>query len=109
MKWLDNLTGWWQSGWDAIIDWVVELLNKFESGLATFITDWLVSQGLTLELPVDVFNVLDEISYGIGYILPLKDLTPLFLFWLSFHFVNLIFAIFRMIHSTIIKRVSVKV
>ncbi len=109
MKWLDNITGWWQSGWDAIIDWFVELLNKFDSGLADFIAEWLTSQGLTLEIPADVFNVLDEITHGIGYILPLKALTPIFLFWVSFYVSSIIFAIFRMIHSTIIKRVSVKV
>ncbi len=109
MKWLDNLANWWQSGWDAILDWAVELLNKFNIGLSTFIADWLVSQGLTLEIPVDVFNVLDEITHGIGYILPLKALTPIFLFWLSMHVANILFAIFRIIHSTIIKRISVKV
>jgi len=104
----DNILNWFKSGWNGIIDWVIELLNSFGTGLGSFINSWFDSLGLSLEIPSGVFKVLNEITYGIGYILPLSSLTPLFLFWLSFHFAHLIFALFRLLHSTIFKRVSVK-
>ena len=94
---------------NGIIDWVLELLNGLLGGLGELIGSWLVSQGITIEIPATAFDILDEITIGIGYILPISSLMPIVFLWLSFYIGKIIFAVYSIIANTIIKRVSVKV
>lgn len=92
-----------------LIDWILELLNGIFGGLGELIGSWLLSQGLTIEIPATVFDILDELTIGIGYILPINSLLPIVFFWLAFYVAKIIFAVYSIIANTVIKRVSIKV
>ncbi len=94
---------------NSLIDWVLELLNNLFSGFGDVLSAWLISQGITLELPENVYDVLNELTLGVGYILPITSLMPIVYLWLGFYVVKIIFAVYSLIANTIIKRVSVKV
>lgn len=93
----------------GVIDWVVDLLNGCLLGVGELLGNWLYSVGLTLEIPVNVFDVLKEITYGIGYILPIGKLMPIVNFFLAFYFAKIVFAVYHLVASTVVKRVKVKV
>lgn len=94
---------------DNLIDWVLKLVNSLLGGLADLIGNWLSSQGLTIQFPAAIFNVLNEITLGIGYILPVKQLMPIVNFMIAFYVAKIIFAVYQLIAKTVIKRVKVKV
>ena len=94
---------------DCVLDWVVELLNWIFGGLGELIAWWFESIGLDISIPVDVFNVFNDITYSIGYIFPIKELLPIPIFMFTFYVARIVFAVFQIIASTVIKRVKVKV
>ena len=94
---------------NGLIDWVLELLNGIFGGLGELIGAWLISRGITIEIPAMAFDILDEITVGIGYILPINALMPIVYLWLSFYVAKIIFAVYSIIANTVIKRVSIKV
>lgn len=94
---------------DNLIDWVLKLVNSLLGGIGELIANWLASQGLTIQFPVAVFNVLNEITLGIGYILPIKQLMPIVNFMVAFYVAKIIFAVYQLIAKTVIKRLKVKV
>lgn len=113
------LRTWWSSGIgqifdysgnlsNLILDWVVKFFNAIFGGLGDLLADWISSLGLTIEMPATVFNVLDEITVGIGYIIPVSALLPIVNFMLAFYFAKIIFAIYHLIAKTTIKRVKIK-
>lgn len=93
---------------NGLIDWFIGLLNNFFGGVGDYIATWLINQGITIELPANVFDVLNEITLSVGYILPITSLMPIVIFWLGFYVVKIIFAVYSLIANTIIKRVTVK-
>ncbi|MBQ9385210.1 MAG: hypothetical protein IJT87_13345 [Ruminiclostridium sp.] len=99
---------WIASIFNPLIDWCVNLINSFLGGLGAVINDWLNSIGLEITLPPNVYDVLNEISIGVGYLIPVKALIPIPLFFVSFYIAKLVFAIYQLIASTIIKRVKLK-
>lgn len=94
---------------NGLIDWVLELLNSIFGGLGDVIASWLIEQGFSIEIPSHVFDILNEITLGIGYILPMSSLMPIVYFWLGFYVCKIIFAVYSIIANTVIKRVSIKV
>lgn len=94
---------------NGLIDWVLELINGIFGGLGELIGTWLISQGIVIEIPAMAFDILDEITVGIGYILPINALMPIVYLWLSFYVAKIIFAVYSIIANTVIKRVSIKV
>lgn len=94
---------------NAAIDWVLELCNSFALGLGTFISQWLLSMGLTVEIPANLFDVLNDFTRGVGYIIPFSALMPIVNFMLSFYVVKIIFAVYKIIANTTIKRVDLKI
>jgi hypothetical protein len=115
-----NIIEAWQNGWGQIgnffgdffgglWDGAVSLLNNFFNGLATYIGNWLHDLGFSISIPSGVFNVFNDITHFIGYIIPVRALLPIPIFMLSFYIIKLIFAIYKIIASTIIQRVHVSV
>lgn len=94
---------------DKLIDWILSLCNALLGGISELLANWLATQGLTIQFPAAIFNVLNEITLGIGYILPIKQLMPIVNFMLAFYVAKIIFAVYHLIAKTVIKRVKVKV
>lgn len=109
MDFLSGIGDFFSNFFNSLIDWVLELLNGFFGGLGTLIGTWLEAQGLTIEIPDSVFGILDELTSGIGYILPISQLMPIVYFWLAFYGAKIVFAVYSIIANTVIKRVSIKV
>lgn len=93
---------------NSLIDWGLGLINGLLEGLGSLLTWWFDSLGLSISVPLGVFNVLNDITYSIGYIFPIKELLPIPLFMLSFYVAKIVFAVFQIIASTVIKRVKIK-
>ena len=91
-----------------VINWGVDLLNNLFSGIGDIIAAWLEHIGLTIEIPANVFDIFNELTIGVGYIVPVAALLPIPLFMLAFYVAKLIFAIYQLIAATIIRRVKVK-
>lgn len=92
----------------GLIDWCLNIFNIVSQGFLTIISDFFKLVGLDVTIPGSVFSVFRELSIGIGYIFPLADLLPIFYFWVSFYIARIIFAVFRLISSTILKRTKLK-
>lgn len=57
----------------------------FFGGLADIILSFISSFGLTIEIPANVFDILREISIGVGYIIPVRALLPIPIFMITFY------------------------
>ena len=101
MDWLTNL-------FNPLIDFCVGLINGFFGGLGTIINDWLTNAGIYVEIPPNVYDILHELTLGIGYIIPVAALLPIPLAMISFYITKFAFAIYQIIAHTIIKRVKLK-
>ena len=101
MDWLANI-------FNPLIDWCVNLINGFFGGLGTIINGWLTSGGITVEIPPNVYDILHELTLGIGYIIPVAALLPIPIAMISFYIAKLIFAVYQLIAHTIIKRVKLR-
>lgn len=108
MEWLSNLWSGIQDLFSTAIDWVVGVINSLLGGLAEFIFGFLNEMGLEIEIPPNVFDALREISIGVGYIIPVKELLPIPIFMISFYILKLIFSIYQLIAGTVIKRTRLK-
>lgn len=106
---LNQELNFFKSIYDGSIDWIINIFNGFLSGIGDIFGSWLIEQGITIEFPPSVFNLLNEITIGIGYILPIVQLMPIVYCLLSFYVAKIIFAIYQLIASTVIKRIKVKV
>ncbi len=84
-----------------IIENLISLSSKLFGIFSTYFSAWMVEQGFTLEVPDNVFNVLDEITYTIGYIFPLYALLPIVYFMLVFYGVKIVLAAFSFIGKLI--------
>lgn len=109
MDFFGSIGNFFVSLFDGVIDWGLNLINGLLDGLGSLISWWFDSLGLSVSVPSGVFNVLDDITYSIGYIFPIKELLPIPLFFLSFYIAKVVFAVFQIIASTVIKRVKIKV
>ncbi len=104
-----GITDFWGGVFNGLLDWIIELINGFVGGIADIILSWLESSGLSIEIPPSVFDILRELSIGVGYIFPVRALLPIPMIMISFYVLKLVFAVYKIIASTIIRRVSVKV
>ena len=78
----------------GIIGFFTALLQQLFGLFGSMIASWMVEQGFSLSIPSEVFNVLDEITLSIGYILPLYALVPLITFMLTFYIAKFVLSIF---------------
>lgn len=76
------------------IDFIVGLITNITGIFGSYLSTWMVEQGFTLEIPDEVFNVLDEITIGIGYIFPLYAFIPIVTFMLGFYLAKLAISLF---------------
>ena len=106
---LNAIVSFFRGIFNGFIDWVVSCINALLSGLGDLLVGWLLGLGLTIEIPPNVFDILHELTVGVGYILPIRQLLLIPMFMLSFYVAKLIFAVFQVIYSTIIKRTTIKV
>ena len=115
-----NVIEAWQSGWNQIggffgdffgglFDGAVDFFNSIFSGLSSYISEWLTGLGLSITIPDGVFAVLNDLTRGIGYLIPVQALLPIPVFMLSFYIIKLIFALYQIIANTIIRRIHVSV
>lgn len=94
----------------GLIDWFVNIFNTISQGAGGIVADFLKAAGLSdLSIPGNVFSILKELSIGVGYIFPVRDLLPIPLFWLSFYVARIVFSVFRLIASTVLKRIKLKI
>lgn len=105
-NWIGNIiasySSWWISGIQWFVDWIAERFNNVLWAFVTPISNWLDSLGdVTIGFPSVVFDVLNEITYGVGYILPLGYLLPIPIFMISFYGLKLMFIIFLRVKSFI--------
>ena len=108
MKVLEWLKDFFFGLFDGVINLALELLNGIFGGFGVLLATWLEGQGIVLEYPSNVFDVLNEITLGIGYLLPINALKPIVFWMLAFYIAKIIFAVYSLVASTVIKRVSVK-
>lgn len=94
---------------NGFIDWIIGIINAMFGGAGSLLTWWLGDLGLNISLPDNIYSVLHDVTYCIGYIFPVRELVPIPAFMLSFYIARAIFALFKIIASTVIKRVKVKV
>lgn len=87
----------------GVIDCLFSLFLNFTGVFGTALSSWLLEQGFELKIPENVFDVLDEITYGIGYIFPLYGLLPIVTFWLIFYGVKITITVFKFIMGGIVK------
>ena len=106
---MDKIAAFFSNLFGGVLDWVVELLNGVLGGAVSIISDWLSSLGFSITIPSDVFSVFNELTYGIGYIFPIAALLPIPTLMLGFYIAKIIFSVYSLIASTIIKRIKVKV
>lgn len=85
----------------TVIDFFFSLFSQFMGIVAPYLSAWLIDQGFELEIPTEVFNVLDEITYGIGYIFPLYALLPIVTFWVIFYVAKITISAFNFVTKTI--------
>ena len=115
-----NIIEAWQSGWNQILGstgdffsglfgGAIDLLNGFFNGLGTYLGEWLTGLGLSITIPDGVLTVLDDLTKSIGYIIPVQALLPIPIFMLSFYIAKLIFALYQIIASTIIRKIHISV
>ena len=99
----DFFSKWTGSLWDGI----VYFFNGIMGGLSDYIASWLSGLGLSITIPSGVFDVLDSLTRSIGYLIPVSSILPIPIFMLSFYVLKLIFSVYQIIASTVIKRVKI--
>lgn len=104
---LNSIFGFFGDLFNGVIDWALGLLNGLFEGLGSLLTWWFDSLGMAISIPSGVFNVFNDITYSIGYIFPITELLPIPLFMVAFYVARIIFAVFQIIASTVIKRVKI--
>ncbi len=90
----------------AITDFFAKILSEIAEWVLGFIV-WIVNgvfaaplaallsaQGFSLQIPDEVFNVLNEITYCVGYILPLWAMTPIITLTINFYVVKIVISVF---------------
>ncbi|MCM1334595.1 MAG: hypothetical protein NC084_00055 [Bacteroides sp.] len=92
----------------GLVDWVLSLVNSVFSTVFGVFSIFIKSFGLNPSIPGTVFQVLDELTIGIGYILPISDLLPIAFFWVAFYIARIVFSIYHLIASTVFKRNKMK-
>ena len=102
-KLFSGITDFFGSAIHTVIDWVLSLVNYIIGGVADLIFNFLSACGLTIEIPANVFDILRELSIGIGYIIPVQALLPIPTILISFYLIKLVFSIYQLIAGTIIK------
>lgn len=83
----------------GIVNWFQDTFNSLFGGLSDIISAIFIANSLEVEIPDDVYNILDELTYGIGYILPIKELLPIPIFMISFYSVKLVISVVRTING----------
>ncbi len=78
----------------GVLGFLTGLLQQLFGAVGSVVSVWLAEQGFSLSIPSEVFNVLDEITLGIGYIFPLYALMPIVAFMLTFYIAKIVFAVF---------------
>lgn len=99
----DFFSNWTGSLWDGIVDF----FNGIMGGLSDYIASWLSGLGLSISIPSGVFDVLDSLTRSIGYLIPVSSILPIPIFMLSFYVIKLIFSVYQIIASTVIRRVKI--
>ena len=97
----NGLSDFFSNLFASVFNFIFDFFLNLTGTLNPFITAWLVDQGFELEIPTEIFNVLNEITYGIGYIFPLYALLPIVTIWMTFHIARLTFSIFGGITKTL--------
>lgn len=82
-----------------ILNAVVWILTTVMSVFGGSLSAWLVGQGFSLEIPDEVFNVLNELTYAVGYILPLYAMLPIVWFMLTFYTAKIAISVFKYVTS----------
>lgn len=108
MNWLEKIGSFFNNIFSTIIDWFIGGINALFGGIADMIFGFLHSCGLNIVIPTDVYYVLKEITVGIGYIIPVRALLPIPMFFIAFYVVKWVFAIYQLIAGTVIKRVRLR-
>lgn len=94
-----------KSFFNGVIDFFTGCFNWFFGGLVDLILGFISNFGLTIEIPVGIYDILNELFIGVGYIIPVKALLPIPFFMISFYILKLIFSLYQLIAGTIIQRV----
>ena len=92
----------------GIGNFFIGIINYLVGGVADLILTFLATCGLTIELPTNIYNLLDELTIGIGYIFPMRQLLPIPMFMITFYTIKLVFSIYNLVAGTIIKKISLK-
>ena len=108
MEWIKSIGKFFSDLFSTVIDWFVNGINAIIGGIADMIFGFLHSCGLNIVIPTDVYYVLKEITVGIGYIIPVRALLPIPMFFIAFYVVKWVFAIYQLIAGTVIKRVRLR-
>ena len=107
----EMFSGLWsglQNIFSTIIDWVCGGINAVFGGIAEFIFNFISGYGLKIEIPANVYDVLNEITIGVGYIIPVRALLPIPAFMITFYVLKFVFSLYQLIAGTIIKRVRLR-
>lgn len=110
---ISSLGSWFISGWSQILT----NISSFFTGIVEFFADSInttiqgcvasllsVIDGMgtfSLEIPNYIFSVLNDLTYGVGYIVPLSVLLPIPLFFIAFYGLRILLSIVHFIKGFI--------
>ena len=106
----------WVSGWHQIQNFFgfgsssgnifLDILNGILSGVLAIVEQFLNLLGLQFTIPVDIFDGLNDITRGIGYIIPINKFVPLIVFALAFYVGRIIMSVYNRVAHTSIRKIT---
>lgn len=106
----------WISGWNQITNFFglgnssgnifLDIINGLLSGVLAIIEQFFNLIGLQFSIPLDIFDGLNDLTRGIGYILPLNKFLPLVVFSLAFYIGRIIMSVYNRVAHTSIRKIT---
>ena len=109
VNWLQSILDFWGDFFSGLWDGTVDLITGLLGGLGDYIASWFESLGLSITIPPNIYMILDDITKSIGYVVPFNQLMPIVAVWLGFYGFKIVFAIYNVIASTVVRRTKIKV
>lgn len=105
----------WVSGWHQIQNFFgfgssgsifLDILNGIMSGVLAIVEQFLNLLGLQFSIPLDIFDGLNDLTRGIGYIIPINKFVPLIVFAMAFYVGRIIMSVYNRVAHTSIRKIT---
>ena len=111
-----NIFEIWSQGYSQLQSWFdkmftgnifLDIINGLLSGVFAIVEQFLNLIGLQFSLPADIYDGLNDITLGIGYIIPMSKFTPLLIFALAFYVGRIIMSVYNRVAHTSIRKTTI--